>query len=82
MGSLLFCHIMHFYYSNLSSGTPVFVAVNLFFPAAGDVPFADFGIFAVILDLAAVFAVEFGPIKVDLGVVGFLGDADAGIVFG
>ena len=64
------------------SGTPVFVAVNLFFPAAGDVPFADFGIFAVILDLAAVFAVEFGPIKVDLGVVGFLGDADAGIVFG
>ena len=64
------------------SGSPVFVAVNLFFPAAGDVPFADFGGFAVVLDLAAVFAVEFSPIKVELGVIGFLGDADAGIVVG
>ena len=55
-----------------SSGSPVLVAANLFFPAAGNVPFADFGGFAVVLDLAAVFAVEFGPIKVDLGVIGFL----------
>ena len=54
------------------SGSPVLVAANLFFPAAGNVPFADFGGFAVVLDLAAVFAVEFGPIKVDLGVIGFL----------
>ena len=57
---------------DLSSGSPVLVAANLFFPAAGNVPFADFGGFAVVLDLAAVFAVEFGPIKVDLGVIGFL----------
>ena len=56
--------------------------MNLFFPAAGDVPFADFGGFAVVLDLAAVLAVEVGPIKVDLGVIGFFGDVDAGIIFG
>ena len=65
MGSLLFCHIMHFYYSNLSSGSPVFVAVNLFFPAAGDVPFVDFGVFAVVLDLAGVFGVEVSPMEVE-----------------
>ena len=64
------------------SGSPVFVAANLFFPAALDVPFADFGIFAVVLDPAGAFAVEVSPAKIEAGVIGFLGDGDAGIVIG
>ena len=44
-----------------SSGTPVFVAANLRLPSAGDVPFADLGVLTVVLDTAAVFAVEFSP---------------------
>ena len=64
------------------SGTPVFVAANLFFPAALYIPFEDFGVFAVVLDTAGAFAVEVSPAKIEAGVIGFLGDANAGIVFG
>ena len=64
-----------------TSGTPVFIAANLFFPAALDVPFADFGVFAVVLDPAGAFAVEVSPAKIEGGVIGFLGDGDAGISF-
>ena len=64
------------------SGTPVLAAALLFFPGAGYVPFVDLGVFAVILDTAGVFAVEFSPVKVDVGVIGFLGDFDTGIGVG
>ena len=64
------------------SGSPVFAAALLFFPRAGYVPFVDLGVFAVILDTAGVFAVEFSPVKVDVGVIGFLGDFDTGIGVG
>ena len=64
------------------SGSPVLVAANLFFPGAGYVPFVDLGVFAVVLDTAGVFAVEFSPVKVDVGVIGFLGDFDTGIGVG
>ena len=64
------------------SGSPVLAAALLFFPRAGYVPFVDLGVFAVILDTAGVFAVEFSPVKVDVGVIGFLGDFDTGIGVG
>jgi len=63
------------------SGSPVLFAANLLFPAALDVPFAGFGVFAVVLDPAGAFAVEVSPAKIEAGVIGFLGDGDAGISF-
>ena len=64
------------------SGTPIFVTANLGFPAALDIPLEELGVFAVVLDPAGAFAVEVSPVKIDFGVIGFLGDVDAGSSLG